>query len=384
MLQLIEFFQSKGYKLIFGTAAQKTENALDLEILGVEVVELKLNNAAFNEYLAGLAPDIVLFDRFITEEQFGWRVSEVLPAAIRILDTEDLHCLRKVREKQYKAGRLFHYSDLLTEEISKREIAAILRCDLSLMISKVEIQILREVFHIDSQLLLYLPFLLPKGSDTNLPGYDERQHFISIGNFLHAPNLEAVKILKQTIWPEIRKQLPQAELHVYGAYPNQQVKNFHNRKEGFLVKGFVENQREVLQAAKVLLAPLTFGAGLKGKFIDAMQNGCPSVTTTIGIEGYADIDNWGGSVANEWSDFIEKSVSLYSDQNKWEDAKQKGFILLQDFDKEPFEEEFSKTLDYLFDKLSAHRKNNFIGSLLQYHTLKSTKYLSKWIEEKNK
>ncbi len=384
MLQLIEYFQSQGCKIVFGTTAQKNEQSLDLQILGIQEEVLKLNDASFDELLKQIDPDIVLFDRFISEEQFGWRVAELQPKALRILDTEDLHCLRKVREKQYKAGEPFQLTDLLTEEITKREVASILRSDISLMISKVEIEILTNFFKLDSTLLCYLPFLLSSVVPKTLPNFEEREHFISIGNFLHPPNLESVKTLKTKIWPQIRKQLPEAELHVYGAYPTQQAKEFSNVKEGFLVKGFVENQHEVLKKARVLLAPLSFGAGLKGKFLDGMQNGCPSVTTTIGIEGYSDEENWGGLVADDWPEFIQNSIQLYSDKSIWEASQTKGFHLLKQFDKEAYLEQFTNFLEQLSTNLDYHRNHNFMGSLLQHHTMKSSKYLSKWIEEKNK
>ena len=385
MLQLIEYFQAQGSKIVFGTTAQQNDNSIDLELLGIEVHKLRLNDASFDDLLLEIDPSIVLFDRYITEEQFGWRVDEKLPKALRVLDTEDLHCLRKVREKQYKIGQKFRPSDLFNEEITKREIASILRSDLSLIISKFEMNLLTETFQIHPSILMYLPFLLGKSIEAlAVPECDNRKDFISIGNFLHAPNLDSVITLKKSIWPKIRKQLPEANLHIYGAYPTQQVKDFHKSQEGFLVHGFVENQHEVLRNAKVLLSPLSFGAGLKGKFLDGMLNGCPSVTTSIGIEGYADGENWCGEVSDEWDDFAARAVELYSNHSSWKRAQENGFELLRQFDKTEHESEFTSKLDSIFADLDAHRNQNFMGSLLLHHRLKSTKYLSKWIEEKNK
>lgn len=190
--------------------------------------------------------------------------------------------------------------------------------------------------------------------------------------------------LKKSIWPKIKAHLPEANLHIYGAYPTQQVKDFHKPKEGFFVHGFVENQHEVLRNARVLLAPLSFGAGLKGKFLDGMLNGCPSVTTSIGIEGYGDGENWCGEVSDEWDRFASKAVELYRNESSWEKAQEKGFKLLQQFDKTVHESEFTSRLDAISADLESHRNQNFMGSLLLHHRLKSTKYLSKWIEEKNK
>lgn len=385
MMQLIDYFQDQNYQVVFGTTAQKNPNSFALESKGVSTFEIELNSGSFDELIVSISPEIVVFDRFMSEEQFGWRVAENLPNAIRILDTEDLHCLRKTRQKKYQLNEEFQLSDLLVEDITKREMASILRCDLSLIISQFEMRLLKELFHIDDSLLIYLPFLLEKMDTTSeLIEFEKRAHFVSMGNFLHAPNLDAVIRLKKEIWSGIRKQLPKAELHVYGAYPTQQILEFQNIKEGFFVHGYIEDQNQVFQKARVLLAPLNFGAGLKGKFIDAMKNGCPSITTSIGNEGFSNQDEWNGFVEDHSSGFIDQSIQLYTDEKTWYQKQSNGFRLLNQFVKEPFYKALNTRLAHLLSNLPAHRKNNFLGSLLQHHTLKSTKYMSKWIEEKSR
>jgi len=93
MLQLVRAFLSQGWKVLFGTAAKRTSNAVALSKLGVTEVSLTLNDASFDRVILEINPTVVLFDRFFIEEQFGWRVAEKCPKALRILDTEDLHCL---------------------------------------------------------------------------------------------------------------------------------------------------------------------------------------------------------------------------------------------------------------------------------------------------
>ena len=83
-----------------------------------------------------------------------------------------------------------------------------------------------------------------------LPKFKEREHFISIGNLLHAPNYDAILFLKENIWPLIRKKLPKAEVHVYGAYTSEKVNQLNNKKEGFIVKGFVEDVNRLCKMPK--------------------------------------------------------------------------------------------------------------------------------------
>eukprot|EP01090_Pellita_catalonica_P003435 TRINITY_DN1310_c0_g3_i6.p1 TRINITY_DN1310_c0_g3~~TRINITY_DN1310_c0_g3_i6.p1 ORF type:complete len:219 (+),score=48.73 TRINITY_DN1310_c0_g3_i6:396-1052(+) len=186
MLQLINVFKNHNYTITFATPAQKTENSLNLAELGIEEKAIELNSSSFDNFIMELQPDVVLFDRFMMEEQFGWRVAEHCPKALRILDTEDLHFLRKTRHKQLKKGKQFSTEALLKSNEAKREIAAILRCDMSLIISTYEIELLKDVFKIDEALLYHLPFLLNAIDEKvvkNWKSFEERKHFVFIGNF---------------------------------------------------------------------------------------------------------------------------------------------------------------------------------------------------------
>jgi hypothetical protein len=283
----------------------------------------------------------------------------------------------------------------LYNDMTKREIASIYRCDLSLIISEAEIEILTNQFQIDKSLLYYLPFLLEPITEAKiekLPAFQARHHFITIGNFLHAPNYDAVLNLKQTIWPLIRKQLPKAELHIYGAYESQKVLQLHNKKEGFFIKGFTEDVNKVMQNAKVCLAPLRFGAGLKGKLTDAMQNGTPCVMSTIAAEGMFGDEKGvlnevevNGFIEDQPDRFVKCAVELYQGAALWAKAQPNGFNVLNNrFNKTDFESDFSNKIAELLKGLKLHRQNNFIGQLLRHQTLQSIKYMSKWIEAKNR
>ena len=134
MLQLIAAFQAQNYNVVFATSCKKSDNAFDLESIGVSVVQIKLNQSSFDVFIKELNPTAVLFDRFMSEEQFGWRVAEHCPNALRILDTEDLHFLRKARQKALNTNQPLE-NVLFSNDSTKREIASIYRSDVSLIIS---------------------------------------------------------------------------------------------------------------------------------------------------------------------------------------------------------------------------------------------------------
>ncbi len=386
ILQLIEIFQKQDFKITFCSTALKTKNSYPLEKLGIETISITLNNRNFDDFIKKTNPTMVLFDRFLTEEQFGWRIAEICPNAIRILDTEDLHFLRKTR-KQNKVNESLKLEDF-NNDITKREMASIYRCDLSLIISKFELQLLTNLFKIDPEILLYIPFIFDALSANTInlqPTFDQRQDFMTIGNFKHEPNWNAVLHLKTTIWPLLKKEIPDAKLHVFGAYAPDKAKQLHNEKEGFLIEGWVENKQKAFENARVCLAPLQFGAGLKGKLIDSMLFGTPSVTTTIGAEGMHDSIPWNGFIADDPKEFVSNSVALYSSKEIWNQSQKNGYTIInQCYTKEVFETLFFDKLYKIEENLEKHRAKNFIGSMLLHHSLKSTKFLSKWIEEKNR
>jgi len=387
MLQLIAQFLERDYKITFAAASQKNEKAIDLISLGIDEVAIELNNASFDVFVKELQPNIVLFDRFMMEEQFGWRVAENCPKALRILDTEDLHCLRKTRELCAKQQRTFSIDQLLKQDITKREIAAILRCDFSLIISTFEMELLKNTFKIADTILMYLPFLFDEITaehQKKWKPFEERAHFIFIGNFFHKPNVDAVLTLKNEIWTQIRKQLPKAEIHVYGAYMQQQIQELHHKKEGFIVKSFAEDANAVVGDAKAVLAPLNFGAGIKGKLTEAMLCGTPSITTSIGVEGMANNLPWNGFVADNFSEFALKAVELYTNKAVWKQSQLNGVAIINSvYSKEKNALLFFNKIEEIQQDLEKHRTANFLGSLLQHQTLQATKYMSKWIESKN-
>ena len=382
MMQLIELFQTNGYTITFASTAQNLEFSEDLSDLEVTAKTIELNASSFDEFVKELNPNIVLFDRFMVEEQFGWRVSESCPNALKILDTEDLHCLRQARQLAIKENREFTLEDLFSD-VAKREIASILRCDLSLMVSEFEIELLQKQFKVSKDLLFYLPIFAERLNE--IPTFTERNDFVFIGNFLHEPNWDCVKYLSETIWPLLRKKLPEAKMLIYGAYPSQKVLELNKPKQNFYIKGRADDAFEVIKNAKVILAPIRFGAGIKGKLLEAMQCGTPSITSSIGAEAMAGTLDWNGFIKDNPNDFVEAVVTLYNDEKLWQQCQENGFeILKKRYKKALFEKKIITEVDSISNNLKQHRNHNFIGSILQHHLISSTKYMSKWIEEKNK
>ena len=386
MMQLINYFKETNWDITFASTSTQSDKSADLQALGIGFQPIQVNDDQFDVFLLKLQPGMVLFDRYITEEQFGWRVSETLPDCIRVLDTEDLHSLRLARKNAVKNNKAFTINDWSGLDQTKRELASIYRSDLSLIISSHEMQLLTEELGVTPALLLYLPFWSNTDEESlkDNPEYSERAGFIFIGNGKHQPNIDAIEYLNKDIWPGIRELLPSAIINIYGAYLPDNIRSLHNPKVGFHINGFVDDAEEAMQRAKINLTPLRYGAGLKGKLLMALEQGTPSVCTDIAAEGIFHHNFSDRHSFDEPGEFIKEAVRLYTDEEAWNLKQQDGYHILEaGFNGDHYKGLLTKSLKNLGDNLEEHRSKNFVGSMLQHHSMQSTKYLSKWITLKN-
>ncbi len=379
---LIELFEDLGWKVIFTSSARENSAMEALSSRGIPIFSSQLNDSSWDDRLRAIQPELVLMDRFVTEEQFGWRVQSLCPNALRILDSQDLHFLRRARQRG-EALSPHLQSDAL------RELASIYRSDCTLILSSFEMGLLTQDYGVPAELLMHLPFFYSPHRPA-ARSYGERAHFCMIGNFRHPPNYDGVFWFKKELWPGIRKQLPQAEVHLYGAYPPREIMDLDEPKSGFRVLGPIPGPREklwpVLSQYRVNLAPLRFGAGIKGKVSDGWLCGTPAASTSIGAEGMTDGSDWGGLITgrDDAEAFIQNSVRLYQEASLWHQAQSQGYRLLKTlFDRDHHALRFQETLRHLEENRGLNRGKNKVGQILWHQSLRSTEYFSRWIEQKN-
>lgn len=385
---LILELKKQKFDVVFCSAANKTEHSDDLRLYEVDSRKIELNKNSFNTFIEQLNPSHVIFDRFTSEEQFGWRVRESVPSALTILDTEDLHFLRDARkqlvdQQKYPYNKEDELNQIRKNEISFRELAAIYRCDLNLIISEYEFNLLIQL-GVPESLLFYLPMLVnSKKQKNDIVPFKNRRNFIFFGNFNHAPNLDSLNQIHQ-LFPELRNQDQSLEIHVYGAYlKNQQLKM---KKDGIFFHGWTDDLDEKISHARTLFAPLRFGAGLKSKIIEAMNLGTPIVSTPIGFEGIIKDDLYPGVCMNIDKNWIQKAVNLCNNQQHWINASQIALNTFKQFNIKYEQEniEFFNRLTQIEENIDQHRAENLIGNILMLEMNKSYKFLSRYIEEKNK
>ena len=381
-LDVLDLIRESGYRVEIASPAESTPFQADLNALGYPTHAIEVNDDGFDAWVRSLDPALVIYDRFVMEEQFGWRVRAECPDAMTLLDTSDFHSLREARHTALKTGQPLD----LFNDTALREVAAMARCDLVLMISRVEIDLLQRELQIPTDRLLYLPFLvktLPNPADW--PRFEDRTHLVMIGGFKHAPNRDAVQWFQRAIWPRVRQALPEVECHVYGAYADHAVQQWHSPKTGFLIKGRAADALETLSRYRVNLAPLRFGAGQKGKILEGWLSGTPTVTTPIGAEAMAPPSAWGYPISDQPDRIAETVVSLYRDEHHWTEVQARGLDALKSgFSHQHHAEGFIQCLRTVAGRLSEHRHRNLWGRILWHSQYRATEYMSRWIEAKNR
>lgn len=146
--------------------------------------------------------------------------------------------------------------------------------------------------------------------------YGKREDLLFVGGFRHPPNADGVKWFASSVWPLIRKELPDARFLIAGSHPTEEIEAL-NGKDGTEVLGFVSDEElsELYKSAKLTVVPLRYGAGVKGKVVEALSEGSVIVTTSVGAEGIPEAETV-MAVADTPSSFAEKVVSLYNDSEK--------------------------------------------------------------------
>lgn len=387
-LDLINSLRSAGHEVKVTSPCVTNEFRGRLDSNGIETYRFEPNDSDFDKFLLEFSPQVVFFDRFMIEEQFGWRVREHTPGAIRILDTVDLQSLRRTRESKVKLGLnpALLTKDDLHSDAALREVAAIYRSDLTLIVSKAEISLLVEDYGVPTELLEICSFFYP--SPTPRPEYEARSHFVSIGNFNHSPNSDSFRVLHTIVWPKIRlafedRNIQAPELHIYGAYPTREFMGLTSREQGFHVLGPTENSIETLSRYRVNLAPLRFGAGIKGKISDGWAAGTPCVTTSMGAEGMSDGLDFGGIIEDDLELLAEKACDLFLSEENWSVTQARGYQIISSFfEREKNVSSFLHLVEELPSAFEARRQRNFVGKMLWHQSLRSTEYFSRWIEVK--
>jgi len=339
---------------------------------------------------------IVIFDTFVCEEQYGWMVRKWIPNALRIVDTQDLHLLRRARMKALSLSHAEHDEfgicldpDLRHPQVFEhvlRELTSLKRSDLVLAVSSFEIDLLINKFGFNPRKILHAPFLFDFSQIPKMNvSFEKRKRFVSLGNWQHPANRDSVQFLKKVIWPRILKRIPNAEINVYGANPTKKDMQLDDSSNGFRLRGpYVGESIQMLSQHKVLLSPLRFGAGIKGKIAESWVAGTPVVTTAIGSEGMRRNDHFPGISASTVYSFVERACDLYSNKTEWNKYSLLGRESAEAmYDESSLGPKLWEDISMHLSQLRQNRATDWDQDILWQSRLRGTEWMSKYIQAKN-
>jgi len=318
LYNLLRMMRELGYHVIFwpDNLAPLQPYTEKLQDLGVEVI---YGARDFNSYLQerGRFIDLVWACRVRFAPRYLGPARNL--GICTIFDTVDLHFLREHREASLKAD-----PNLLAqaEETKRLELSLCKSADRCVVVSEYEKDLLK------AEGIKNVSFL-PNIHDPvdKSPPFEEREGLMFIGSFQHPPNEDAVCWFVEEIWPLIKARFPQIKFFIVGSSPTSKVRALA-QKDGIFVTGYVPEVDPWFYRARVFVAPLRYGAGLKGKVGQALAFGLPSVLTSIAAEGLGIQNGEEALLADKPEEFAQAVIELYSNKDLWSKLSSKGKLLI--------------------------------------------------------
>ncbi|NOY22195.1 MAG: glycosyltransferase [Acidobacteria bacterium] len=262
-----------------------------------------------NPLIIAERPDMVIFSDEWVAHHYLKAVHSHFPDAMIVFDTVDLHHIRLYREAKLTKNRKLA---TLAVQARHRELDAVTHADVTLVVSVEEARILK---HSHPQADIQILPTIHTVSNRPTPHFGERTGLLFVGSFNHTPNVDAIQVLMETLLPEIWEQLPGLPITIVGANPPEPWAS-HPLK-GVCFTDFVPDLLSFYDKARLFVAPLRFGAGVKGKVLDSMAHGLPVAGTPIAAEGLGVTDSIHMTIGKTDTDFVQKLVAAYTDENLW-------------------------------------------------------------------
>jgi len=311
MEAILQIARDMGWKVSFipENLAPTKPYTMRLQQLGIEVIYSPWVQRA-DDWLAenGKGLDVIIVSRHYVLKPILSSLRKYAPQAKLVFDTVDLHFLREEREARVCGNKIAANTARLTR---KNELHMMLKTDCTLVVSNVEYALLsRLVPNVKVKVLSNIH--TPIGSRKP---WSDRNGLMFVGGFQHPPNLDAAWWLIREIFPLICKELEDVVLHLIGSKMPPDLLELSI--DGICVHGFVPDIEAYLDSCRVALAPLRYGAGVKGKVNQAMAYGLPVVATSCAAEGMFLEDDKDILVADDAIAFARQVVRLYTTEKLW-------------------------------------------------------------------
>jgi GT2 family glycosyltransferase len=243
-------------------------------------------------------------------------VKRLAPNARIVFDTVDLHYIREERQAEIMGD------DRLRASAAKRkrqELRLAMRSDLTLVVSSVEKAVLESEYPgLDVQVLSNIHPI----DEADPPGFEHRRDIVFIGGFEHEPNIDAVLFFATEVLPRVAGRMPGAVFHVIGPEPPPAIRRLASPQ--IRIHGHVADVRPIFDRARVSVAPLRYGAGVKGKVNQSMALGVPTIVTSIAAEGMHLVNKENTMIADGPESFAEALYETWSSPELWQRISKSG------------------------------------------------------------
>ena len=340
-VQEMQLLQANGFKLTFipENHAHFGKYTTDLQKIGIECIHAPFY-ISIEEFLKkrGKEFDMVYITRYSVAESYIDLIRKYTDAKV-LLNIADLHFLRELRS--YLAQNKTDLAEPLATR--DRELSVLNKVDAILSYSESEHAAITS--HIlTSKNIFKCPWVAPIQKHQNK--FKQRSGIAFLGGYNHLPNVEAVDFLVQKIMPALKIKNPDIKLYIYGSNPPDSFKKYSS--ENVEVVGYVENLESVFEEHRIFVAPLLSGAGIKGKVIDSISRGVPSILSPIAIEATGLVDGISTLVAESENEWVTAIMRLHSDETLWNKLSENSLELVATaYSPENARKQFSKPLNYL-------------------------------------
>jgi len=324
MFQILKILHGLGHQLTF-----LPDNIYDIPPYGAELrkrgIEVVCHPYAksIGEYLMAHGPefDVVVLSRRDIAGKHIAHVRQYAPQSRIIFDTVDLHFLRDGREAEFTQDAS---AQVIARDKQQQEYEIVDQADETWVVSSVEQELLRSA-HKRKSIEIVSNIVDVPGSRTP---FSLRRDFLFIGNFQHRPNIDAVLFFTHEIYPVVKQRLPNAKFYVIGDFMPPNIVSLAS--ENVIITGWQSDVRPHFENIKLSVAPLRWGAGVKGKINQSMSFGVPVVGTSIAVEGMNLINREDVMVADEPDQFAKAMIELYESEELWNRLSQNAVVKTQD------------------------------------------------------
>jgi hypothetical protein len=319
-LQEMRLLQSLGIKVTFASleleyAGRHTEA---LQRIGIECVYAP-HFKNWRDLLdqRGSEFDLVYGMRFEIMEQVIDQMRSRMPRAKILFNPADLHFLRLLREARLKKNANDPTADELfakADGVKQRELGVMRVSDAVILYNEIESEVVQT--NLPGKLAIVLPFFVP--TRDAVPNWAGRSGVVFLGSYQHSPNRDAVEFFARQVMPLVRQEIPDCVFHIYGSGMELMREPLEDLQSvGVIVEGSIKEVSDAFDRHRVFVAPMRFGAGIKGKVVMALCNGIPTVLTSVAGEGTNARDHQEVIYAETPAEFAAAVVELHEDVLHW-------------------------------------------------------------------